>query len=118
MPDQQHAPSISAARFIRYAANMEAKEKTLNRDPHTLSDRELLEHIAHRVDEIRVYAGDTAADIAIQRKQLDHLDVMVHEVHQFIEEHRPALAKALAFLDPGKSVRAFMKDRKKASHGE
>jgi len=55
-------------------------------------------------------------------KQLDHLDTMLHElaqtvslqgtqlgeIHAFIQEHRPALAKALSLLDPGKGVRSFL----------
>lgn len=51
---------------------------TPNSDTESLSDRELLERIA---------------------KQLDHVDLMVHGVSRFIDDHRPALAKGLAMLD-------------------
>lgn len=43
--------------------------------------------------------------------RLDHLDVMVHEVHQFIEQNRPHLEKALRFLDPGRAMKAYMANR-------
>lgn len=51
---------------------------TANSDLHSLSDRELLERVA---------------------KQLDHVDVMTHEIAQFITEHKPALTKALGMLE-------------------
>lgn len=55
----------------------------------SLSDRELLERFA---------------------RQLDHLDLMLHEVHQFITEHKPALDKALMFLD--NPVKTYLSRRK------
>jgi ABC-type transporter Mla subunit MlaD len=44
-------------------------------------------------------------------RQLDHLDGMLHDVHQFITETRPHLDKALRFLDPAASMRDYMKHR-------
>jgi hypothetical protein len=50
---------------------------TQKTQPETLTDRELLERIA---------------------REVDHLDVQVHEIRQFIDENRAALAKATKFL--------------------
>ena len=55
--------------------------ETPNDELETLSDRELSERIC---------------------RQLDHLDVMLHEVTQFLDEHKPALNRALGFLDAGR----------------
>lgn len=63
-----------------------------------------MEALAGRVEAVLAMHSH---QFSVQAKQLDHLDTMVHEVHQFIEEHRPALAKALAFLSPGRSVRDY-----------
>jgi hypothetical protein len=48
-------------------------------------------------------------------RRLDHLDDLIHgldqrvrSVQEFIDEHRPALARGLALMDPGARVRAFM----------
>ena len=45
---------------------------------------------------------DTATDrdlLVLMLKQLDHLDTQLHELRQFIDEHRPALDKAMQVLD-------------------
>lgn len=46
-------------------------------------------------------------------KRLDHLDEIAHRTEQavgqvleFIEEHRPALARGLSLMDPGARLRA------------
>jgi hypothetical protein len=98
---------------------MPPKEKTPNHDTSTLSDREFLEELAGKIDRLLNTAGlhtqylaDLDERTTIHSKQLDHLDQMLHEVWQFIEEHKPALAKALGFLDPGQSMRDFLKSRK------
>jgi hypothetical protein len=67
--------------------------QTPNDDLETLSDRELAERIA---------------------RQLDHLDCMLHEVCQFLDEHKPALNRALGMLDAGRSMRAYLAGRPKA----
>lgn len=93
---------------------MPPQVSTLNDDPPILSDREFLEGLAGQISGIAGAVDGLTNDLDliklqhdIQAKQLDHLDGMVHEVHQFIEEHRPALAKALAFLSPGASIRDY-----------
>lgn len=47
--------------------------------------------------------------------RLDHLDAGVHDIQQkisglqeFIDAHRPALARGLAMMDPGSRLRAVM----------
>ena len=67
---------------------------------------------SERLRSIQNYLTQVLDAQAVQAKQLDHLDGMLHEVHQFIAEHKPALAKALSLLDPGQSVRKYWKARK------
>lgn len=67
--------------------------ETPNDELETLSDRELAERIC---------------------RQLDHLDCMLHEVTQFLDEHKPALNRALGFLDAGRGMRDYLKNRPKA----
>lgn len=67
--------------------------ETPNDDLLTLSDRELAERIC---------------------RQLDHLDAMLHEVTQFLDEHKPALNRALGFLDAGRSMRGYLAGRPRA----
>ena len=45
---------------------------------------------------------DTATDrelLVLMLKQLDHLDTQLHELRQFVDEHKPALDKAMQVLD-------------------
>lgn len=63
-----------------------ASPKTLNDEIAALSDRELIERLA---------------------KQADHLDSMLHEVLQFIDQHRPLLERWAPLADPGAVVRAL-----------
>lgn len=79
---------------------------TLNDDLSILSDREFLEAFAAHVEDL---AAEIRREQDITRKQLDHIDTMCHETAQFIDEHRPALARALAFLSPGTSVRDYFR---------
>jgi hypothetical protein len=48
-------------------------------------------------------------------RRLDHLDALLHSLDQrvagmqeFIDEHRPALARGLSLMDPGAAARKFM----------
>jgi len=88
---------------------MPPREKTLNSQPETLSDRDFLMQLAKQTENCYT---ELSARLDQQLKQLDHLDTMLHEIHQFITEHRPALAKALALLDPGNGVRQYLRNRK------
>ena len=70
-----------------------AMPETVYDEGQTLSDRELLDRLA---------------------RQVDHLDVMVHEIHGFIAENRPHLERFLPLLDPGAKIRAVMGLKPKA----
>jgi hypothetical protein len=70
--------------------------KTAGNETETLSDREFLEQLAYRVE-----------------SRLDHIDVQVHEISQFIEEHRPALARGLALMSAGTRLGAWRKPKDK-----
>lgn len=103
--------------------------ETPNDSRETLSDREFkeLKDLAFQMGEATGHAlaarfaayetsiGELLARLDMHQKQLDHIDCMLHEVHQFIEEHKPALGRALAFLDPGKSMRDYLRSRPKAA---
>jgi hypothetical protein len=79
-------------------------DKTAGNEPETFSDdagfpAAALQAIADR--------------LAIMDKQLIHIDGQVHEIGQFIAEHRPALARALSLMS-GPGVR-WMSGRKRAA---
>jgi hypothetical protein len=60
------------------------------------------------------YVTDTpTARLEKIEKQLDHLDGMVHEIHQFIHDNKGHLEKALRFLDPAASMRDYLRNRPK-----
>jgi hypothetical protein len=70
-----------------------AQTITPNDDVTAASDRELLERVA---------------------RQLDHLDAILHEHSQLLAEVRPLLPhipRALALLDPGRSMRGYFAKR-------
>jgi ABC-type transporter Mla subunit MlaD len=105
---------------------MPPKEKTLPGPAETLSNQTEFDSVMERLRSLQGYLTnvlDSQADddkrldvlthqMEVISKQLDHLDGMLHEVSQFVDEHRPALNKALALLDPGTSVRKYFKARK------
>jgi hypothetical protein len=57
------------------------------------------------------------------RNRLDHLDVQLHELDQkitqvlsFIDEHKPALARGMALMDPAAKLRgAFARGKRSGS---
>ncbi len=81
------------------------QEETLNHEPLTPNDREFLHQLAYKIDYL---STEISARLDMHGKQLDHIDVMVHEIHQFIGEHKPALTKALTLLDPGRPMRDWL----------
>jgi DNA repair ATPase RecN len=105
---------------------MPPKEKTLIDQTETLGNQTEYDAVMERLRSIQNYVTrvlgnqaddhrrleEMAAQLEVQARQLDHLDGMVHEIHQFIAEHKPALNKALALMDPGTSVRKYFKSRK------
>ncbi len=106
-------------------------EETLNHEPLTANDREFALLLAGKTEELGAAIADrldehleltrkiiemgtaTADVLEMHAKQLDHIDVMIHEIHQFITEHKPALTKALTLLDPGRSMREYLGRRRK-----
>ena len=98
--------------------------ETPNDELETLSDRQFLEGLAKQVSGIAGLLDGLSQDaqvtlglLEMHAKELDHIDTMVHEIHQFIEEHRPALNRALGFLDAGKSWRDYLKHRRETADG-
>jgi hypothetical protein len=85
------------------------QEQTPNDEPFAYSDREFLLRLAEQTEHLYT---ELSGRLDNQLKQLDHIDVMIHEINQFISEHRPALTKALTLLDPGRSMRDYLKRRK------
>jgi hypothetical protein len=65
---------------------------------------------------------ETLSDSEVILKHLSHLDEGVHEIERglaeilkgqaeilaFINDHRPALARAMSLMDPGKAVRSML----------
>lgn len=56
-----------------------------------------------------------ALELKLMRRQLDHLDEMLHEVLQFIADNRPALERATNLLDTGRPMRAWLTTQRKAA---
>jgi hypothetical protein len=89
--------------------------QTPNDSLETLSDQELITQLAEKIGGgVDSVIAELRAEQEITRKQLDHIDSMTHEILRFIEEHRPALNRALAFMEPGKGIRDYLKNRPKA----
>jgi hypothetical protein len=79
--------------------------KTSGNQPETLSDES--------GDDIITYSLESIG------KRLDHLDDGIHALErqltvitEFIDLHRPALARGLALMDPGAKVRSMLPSRK------
>jgi len=81
--------------------------ETSNSGTETLSDREFLESLADRIAELTGMVALVLNLREMDRKQLDHVDTMLHEVTQFIEENRPALAHATRLLDKAKKWKGW-----------
>ena len=78
--------------------------KTAGNPTETMSDREFLEHLAAKIDLLLTGLADTAI-------RVDHVDVQVHAISQFIDEHRPALARGLALMSAGSKLGAWRKSK-------
>jgi hypothetical protein len=65
---------------------------TPNDDLTALSDRQVLERIS---------------------RQLEHLDPMLHEIHQTLRDHKPLLDRLGPLADPGKSMRTWLKQNRR-----
>jgi hypothetical protein len=80
--------------------------KTAGNPQETLSDRDFLVQLADRIESTLAFIG---ARLDAVEKQADHIDVQVHEIGQFIDEHRPALARGLALMSAGSKLGAWRK---------
>jgi hypothetical protein len=85
--------------------------KTAGNDVETLSDRDFLVQLAEGIDKILICLEGHGQDLERISQQADHLDVQVHEISQFIEEHRPALARGLALMSAGSKLGAWRKPK-------
>ena len=83
--------------------------KTAGNPGETLSDREFLEQLANRVEATLAFIG---ARLNAVEKQAEHIDVQVHEIAQFIDEHRPALARGLALMGGGAKLGGWLGGKK------
>lgn len=63
-----------------------------------LSDRDFILMLANSIEHMIEGLSDR---LDLVQKQADHIDAQVHEIGQFIDEHRPALARGLALMGGG-----------------
>lgn len=55
--------------------------------------------------------------LALIDKQLIHIDAQVHELTRFVDEHKPALARAMALLHPGAGILKYMGGKNRSTDG-
>jgi hypothetical protein len=91
--------------------------KTAGNDAETLSDREFLVQLADGVDKILICLERHGQDLERISRQADHLDEQVHAIGQFIEEHRPALARGLALMGSGANLGKWFGGKRKDPDG-
>ena len=82
--------------------------KTAGNEAETLSDRDFLLMLANSITNMIESLSDR---LELVQRQADHIDVQVHEIGQFIEEHRPALARGLALMSAGTRLGAWRKSK-------
>lgn len=65
-------------------------------------------------------AWEAVARLVTLEKKLDHIEELAHlteqrcaRIEEFIDEHRPALARGMALMDPGKAVRSMLPGKRK-----
>jgi len=76
--------------------------ETPSPEPGTLSDREFVRVIGEQV------GAGVGAELATMRKQLDHIDEMLHQLTAFVDEHKPLLTRA-ANIGFGRGWREWQK---------
>ena len=82
--------------------------KTAGNPQETLSDRDFLMQLANSITNMIAGLSDR---LDLVQRQADHIDVQVHEIGQFIDEHRPALARGLALMSAGAKLGAWRKPK-------
>jgi hypothetical protein len=85
---------------------------TEEKQHNTLSNEDML-FLSLFADRLDLVITPLTQRLDTMQAELDHIDEQVHEIHQFIADHKPALAKALSLLDPGKGVRSFLAGTKR-----
>lgn len=73
-----------------------------------LSDQELIHKLA--ADVAVAVRAEVAAELGLHRKQLDHIDEMLHGLVQFVDAHRPLLDRVARWGAAGKGWRAWQND--------
>jgi hypothetical protein len=63
----------------------------------------------------RLLLNQIVSDLALMGKRLDHLDVQLHEIRQFIDDNRAVLARAQRFMR--NPVADYLKKPKGAPRG-
>jgi ABC-type transporter Mla subunit MlaD len=82
-------------------------------DAGVISDRDFLLTVAASVEALIEGLSDR---VSLLQQQADHIDSQVHEIRQFIDEHRPALARGLALVNAGTKLSGWRK--RGGDHGE
>jgi ABC-type transporter Mla subunit MlaD len=75
-------------------------------DAGVISDRDFLLTVAASVEALIEGLSDR---VSLLQQQADHIDAQVHEIRQFIDEHRPALARGLALVNAGTKLSGWRK---------
>jgi ABC-type transporter Mla subunit MlaD len=83
-------------------------------DAGVISDRDFLLTVAASVEALIEGLSDR---VDVLQRQADHIDSQVHEIRQFIDEHRPALARGLALVNAGTKLSGW-RGKRGDSRGE
>jgi ABC-type transporter Mla subunit MlaD len=83
-------------------------------DAGVISDRDFLLTVAASVEALIEGLSDR---VGLLQQQADHIDSQVHEIRQFIDEHRPALARGLALVNAGTKLSGW-RGKRGGDHGE
>lgn len=75
--------------------------KTPGEVQETLSDEQLADLVAAKL------AAEVTAALELHRKQLDHIDEMVHGLVAFIDQYRPLLERFAKWTGAGRGWRAW-----------
>jgi len=85
--------------------------KTTGNPQETLSDRDFLVQLADGIDKILICLDRHGQDLERISQQAEHLDEQVLAIGQFIDEHRPALARGLALMSAGAKLDAWRRPK-------
>lgn len=83
---------------------MPARE-TAGKAQETVSDQDLIRQLSDEM--ATAVATAMAAELELHRKQLDHIDEMLHGLVAFVDQHRPLLDRFAKWSAAGKGWRAW-----------